>query len=764
MNKSTNFTYNTKITSNNINGKSSCINSSNSKGKTTSNSTNIRDINSIITLSGLSIENLRERKSFTNFTNCEKFEKSEKNENSNDYEPIYEPLNLPPEWNEEEARNFDFGIYSVNSNYTNFRDPDLDKIELPNSFPKVTWLRPEEYIRNYLLDKEIASRFPHKNPKKFRKLIKEIYHRDKIIFVKMSEKFDIEINSNHSPENLRGKNYLQFNEDEKSFFLSKNNKKNYKDFYNILEKKINVKVVEVFERQENDEEFFERKVNEMESNNNMINTRNTSTGSRNLRVAEKNEKTVAEKNDDSTDLPDFSDRISSPGTRNKIANTKKSQTHIYNKNFAEILKKEIDTKALHNISNNTSNVNKSFHHKKSMSVHIDNYQRLKIKEIDPSNIRINSEESKYLTYSKWVAGIFQSIKDLEILDVNTNETIWDKIYPKENSQLKKNSSQKNSHFPIYNPSGRYWIKLYFWGKHRKIEIDDYMPCNRDEELLLPRCENIQEIWPALLTKALIKLYSPFLNVNVNEDSTIGDCSIIYSLTGYIGEKILLKQYPLDKGTRNYFKKILQDEEFKNKKKFLLSFKYDKEEEKRGERNSKTYRNKNKNNLDLSLMSEGNINIDVDIDDVRSKKRHKTSSFMRRDKKLLSNSNNNFTRNPNKHSTVFTPKNLISGSPRANPYEILNDKSSNPSENNFHDENEKNFKNEKILKNEKNLKNNFHDENLFHSKYLQDIIIIYPLQIHHLTRSNKRKKTPSMIKYFLILSTQSSTYSTLNSSI
>jgi hypothetical protein len=251
-----------------------------------------------------------------------------------------------------------------------------------------------------------------------------MFHRNEIIIAKMSEKFDIEINSNHSPENfspLRGKNYLQFDEDEKSFFLSNNNKKIYKDFYNILEKKINVKVVEVFEREENDEEFrdYEKECNDI---NNMIYT---------------------------------------------------------------------------------------------------------------SNIRINSEESKYLTYSKWVAGIFQSIKDLEILDVSVNETIWDKIYPKENSPLKK-----NSHFPIYNPSGRYWIKLYFMGKHRKIEIDDYMPCNRDEEFLLPRCENILEIWPALLTKALIKLYSPF--VNVNEDySTIGDCSIIYSLTGYIGEKILL---------------------------------------------------------------------------------------------------------------------------------------------------------------------------------------------------------------------------------
>ena len=38
--------------------------------------------------------------------------------------------------------------------------------------------------------------------------------------------------------------------------------------------------------------------------------------------------------------------------------------------------------------------------------------------------------------------------------------LWQKIYPQEHG------------VPIYNPKGKYWVKLYHLGKLRKIEIDD----------------------------------------------------------------------------------------------------------------------------------------------------------------------------------------------------------------------------------------------------------------------------------------------------
>ena len=34
--------------------------------------------------------------------------------------------------------------------------------------------------------------------------------------------------------------------------------------------------------------------------------------------------------------------------------------------------------------------------------------------------------------------------------------------------------QKNG-VPVYNPNGKYWVKLYFMGKEKKIEIDDKIP-------------------------------------------------------------------------------------------------------------------------------------------------------------------------------------------------------------------------------------------------------------------------------------------------
>ena len=75
------------------------------------------------------------------------------------------------------------------------------------------------------------------------------------------------------------------------------------------------------------------------------------------------------------------------------------------------------------------------------------------------------------------------------------------------------------------------------GKYRKIEIDDRMPCGKNDELLLPKCENDEEIWPAIITKAILKLFSYKFKCDDYFYEQIGDSSIIYALTGYIGEKL-----------------------------------------------------------------------------------------------------------------------------------------------------------------------------------------------------------------------------------
>lgn len=105
------------------------------------------------------------------------------------------------------------------------------------------------------------------------------------------------------------------------------------------------------------------------------------------------------------------------------------------------------------------------------------------------------------------------------------------------------------------------------GKFRKIEVDDSMPCTKYEDFLLPKCENLDDLWPAILTKALIKLYSYKFNTINYYYNEVGDCSIIYSLTGYIGEKLKFSEDLL----LDLCKMVLKDEVFFNKQKFLLCY-------------------------------------------------------------------------------------------------------------------------------------------------------------------------------------------------
>lgn len=192
----------------------------------------------------------------------------------------------------------------------------------------------------------------------------------------------------------------------------------------------------------------------------------------------------------------------------------------------------------------------------------------KIKQICPSNIDMSD---KYPKFSKWVASILQIILDLNIRDANDDQqTIFNKIYP------------QSDKIPIYNPCGRYWVKLFHMGTYRKIEVDDRMPCGRYEEFLLPRCDKLEELWPAILTKALIKLFSyKFNNINYSIEE-IGDSAIIYALTGYVGEKMQLSSFMKDKTEekeqndlseiKKMMKFVTTDERYFSGHKIMIAFK------------------------------------------------------------------------------------------------------------------------------------------------------------------------------------------------
>ena len=88
-----------------------------------------------------------------------------------------------------------------------------------------------------------------------------------------------------------------------------------------------------------------------------------------------------------------------------------------------------------------------------------------------------------------------AINTAKIILANTGQDVWDPIYPK-NVQGQ----------PQYNPGGKYIVKLNVMGKDRCVTIDDLMPISEDA-CLLPRTKDKSEIWPLLLTKALLKALS-----------------------------------------------------------------------------------------------------------------------------------------------------------------------------------------------------------------------------------------------------------------
>ncbi|KAF4707433.1 hypothetical protein FOZ63_023267 [Perkinsus olseni] len=64
-------------------------------------------------------------------------------------------------------------------------------------------------------------------------------------------------------------------------------------------------------------------------------------------------------------------------------------------------------------------------------------------------------------------------------------------------------------YPMWNPNGRYIVKLFYEGKWRMIQVDDLMPVSAEEgasRLLLPRASD-GALWPAILCKAILKLAS-----------------------------------------------------------------------------------------------------------------------------------------------------------------------------------------------------------------------------------------------------------------
>ena len=133
-------------------------------------------------------------------------------------------------------------------------------------------------------------------------------------------------------------------------------------------------------------------------------------------------------------------------------------------------------------------------------------------------------------FSKWATSQFQFAKDRTLVDIETKEPIWKRIYPQEDG------------VPVVSHSGKYWVRIRFMDKERLVEIDDRMPCDNRKRPLFPQSVDRFEIWPSLILKAYLKVYGYKWYEGSAKEPEVGDGTLLYSLTGLLPERIKLDNF------------------------------------------------------------------------------------------------------------------------------------------------------------------------------------------------------------------------------
>ena len=104
--------------------------------------------------------------------------------------------------------------------------------------------------------------------------------------------------------------------------------------------------------------------------------------------------------------------------------------------------------------------------------------------------------------------------------------------------------------PIYNPAGKYLVKLHINGIARKVLVDDRLPLSRDGRLMTSHTTHAQELWVSIIEKAYMKL-------NGGYDFPGSNSGIdMFALTGWIPEQFHTKDEASDFDTKRLWERML----------------------------------------------------------------------------------------------------------------------------------------------------------------------------------------------------------------